>query len=148
MSPMLANPNERNAFLASYCVELLGRMPKVQSASPAPSAVPLASVESEPEGAIAPPETLLPGEYCRKTRTLVELYVMQRARYSVRSAAGRLERANWLLGFGPDYELVSRDILADPSADPEAQGQRLAQAVMAVMRLHEDELSAQKMAPQ
>ncbi len=105
---------ERSAYLAAYTVELIARIPQhVAGASSEAGAADGVDIE----------------DYCAKAKTLIEHYTVHKGRYLVRAAAHQLESAQWLKGYGPQIELVGRDVLAAPQVAPGQLAQRISSAV-------------------
>ncbi len=118
---------ERSAYLAYFVVELISRIPKhVVSAA----------------GEAGAAEGFDIDDYCAKAKTLIEQYVVHKGRYLVRHAAYLLESAQWLRGYGPQIELVGRDVLSAPQVAPAQLAQRIAGAVAAALQQEEARIAA------
>ncbi len=118
---------ERSAYLAAYIVELVARVPHQA-----------AGAGSETGAA----EAFDVDEYCAKAKTLIDQYLIHKGRYLVRHAAYQLEAAQWLRGYGPQVELVGRDVLAAPQVAPAQLAQRIASAVNVALQEEEARIAA------
>lgn len=119
LSIQKAEELERHVYVAACTAELVARIPRTQnSAAQADTAAQSFDVD----------------DFARRAKTLIEQYVGYKGRYMLRRAASMLEAAQWLRGFGPEFELVGRDALAAPQVDPAVHAQRIAAAVNGALR--------------
>lgn len=119
LSILKAEELERHVYVAACTAELMARIPRPQAST------------AQAEGDSVAFDV---DDFARRAKTLIEQYVGYKGRYMLRRAASMLEGAQWLRGFGPEFELVGRDALAAPQVDPAVHAQRIAAAVNGALR--------------
>jgi hypothetical protein len=108
---------ERNAYLASYTVELIARIP----------------ADSATERGESAADGISMADYTRRARSLIDHYTRHKARCLVGAAAHTLRHTRWLRGTGPKRELLASDMLASTQIDPAAHAQQIAAAVQSIL---------------